>query len=257
MSEELKNEVARQAEELAALKKKYQALEDENSLLKHTLDKDVGNKTLAQENTKLRDLLLKERRNSSSERSVLFESLGKVAGTVIFPTLTVAKLAIDTYYNNVKRECEKHLTQHRATTQANIQRFTDPKLWKKVTITREPEQPLGIDVYKSGPYAVLPSVIISKVHPNSPASKAKLSLPENVSPEEKAAAEARIKNGPLIRAGDQVVSVNGQSIICMSFAETSSLISSHKKEKEVITLELVDFGGKETSNQTYTAVFSC
>merc|ERR1712228_1018816 len=94
----------------------------------------------------------------------------------------------------------------------------DNKHWKKVEITKIGNEKMGMKLVPTGRDAVVPGVVVEQIHLNGPAHKT-----------------------GKIAIGDQIMSINGASLIGMKFSDITDLISGVNKGVRII-IELVEGG---------------
>jgi len=130
--------------------------------------------------------------------------------------------------NKIKTEEENnHVVEHKQPyvskkeilrlTHRNSQHFTGSAN-RAVTVTKKGTEKLGFNITPTGPNAVIPSCVVEDVTLGGPAHRAQIQI------------------------GDQILKVNGASVIGMKFAETVALIQGCSQACE-IEIELVAHDG--------------
>jgi len=112
------------------------------------------------------------------------------------------------------------LNHHRESTHSNVERFINKKYQKEVEINKSAGEQLGMRLIATGPHAVIPGIVVKEITIGSPAHKS-----------------------GTIKIGDQIMSVNGASLIGMKFPEIVRLVRGVSKDRKV-ELEIIDGCGK-------------
>lgn len=113
------------------------------------------------------------------------------------------------------------LNHHREATHSNLERFTNEKFRKCVDIIKPGRgEPMGMLLVATGPHAVVPGVVVKEITIGGPVHKS-----------------------GMVKIGDQIVKVNGASLIGMKFEEMVRLIRGVSKGKKV-QLEIIDGCGQ-------------
>lgn len=121
---------------------------------------------------------------------------------------------------NIEKETiQAELNKKRESTEMLLERFMNKKHWKKIQITKPGGQKLGMKLVKTGKRAVIPGFLVKEVTLDGPAHK----------------------TGQL-KIGDQIMTINGASVIGMKMRELITLLDGVSKGVNV-TIQIVEGGG--------------
>lgn len=133
---------------------------------------------------------------------------------------TFNNVLVDKNAKNLEKETvQAELNKKRECTEMLLERFMNKKHWKKIQITKPGGEKLGMRLVKTGKRAVIPGFLVKEVTLDGPAHKT-----------------------GQIKIGDQIMTINGASVIGMKMRELITLLDGVSKGVNV-TIQIVEGGG--------------